>query len=524
MTLDTTLMAYSMTKTVTAVAVLQLVEQRRLGLDDEIDRHLADNPYGNYPITIRQLLDHTSGLPDPIPLRWAHLVEEDASFDEDAALAQVVRDNHKLAFEPGRKFAYSNIGYWLLGKIVEQATGQSYADYVRANVLRPLKLSPHEMDFVIAEPTRHAKGYLAKYSWLNLLKGFVADRKFWGEYEGNWLRVKSHHLNGPAFGGLVATARGFGRFLQDQLRTESVLLGPDTKRLVETRQTDSAGEPIPMTLGWHVGETHGLAYLFKEGGGCGFHSEMRVYPTKGLASVVMVNSTEFKSTRFLNRLDCAFFGQGNRDDRGTMHLEPGEFRARPLRVHALLHDVPLEDVWAIRLSGGGDGRTVQGAWAVMVAGLDSAPAVVRWLFRVRTRIGALLGWDQRRAAWDAESYTNRLSPADRARSQVVPGTPDGAFRLLYRFEDEQLSELRNSTVHAFVSLSIRPMPGGYLAYLGVFVRSVHRFTGLYMMAIAPFRRLVIYPAVIRKMQRAWAERYGGEGRNASGRPDRRRPR
>jgi hypothetical protein len=195
-----------------------------------------------------------------------------------------------------------------------------------------------------------------------------------------------------------------------------------------------------------------------------------------------------------------------------MRIDPGDFRALPLRVHALLHDVPLEDVWAVRLPGGGAGRTVQDLRAVMVAGLEGAPAVVRGLFRMRNRLGALFGWDRPRPAWDGESYANRLSPEDRARSLVAPGTPDGAFRLLYRFEDEQLNELRNSTVHAFLSLSIRPAPDGYRAYLGIFVRPVHRFTGLYMAAIAPFRRLVVYPAISRKMQRAWTERYGGDAR------------
>jgi len=73
-----------------------------------------------------------------------------------------------------------------------------------------------------------------------------------------------------------------------------------------------------------------------------------------------------------------------------------------------------------------------------------------------------------------------------------------------------LSELRNATVHAFASLSIRPAPGGSLAYLGVFVRPVPQFTRLYMGAIAPFRRLVVYPAIIRTMQKVWAARYGGE--------------
>ena len=306
MALDITLMAYSMTKTFTAVAVLQLVEQGKLGLDNEIDRYLPDIPYGGHHITIRQLLDHTSGIPNPIPLRWVHLAEEDANFDEDAALAGVLRDHPTLAFKPGQKFAYSNIGYWLLGKIVEQVTGQSYPDHVRANVLLPLGLSAQEMDFVIPDPARHANGYLAKYSLMNLMKGFVTDSRFWGDYESAWLRLKSHHLNGPAFGGLVGTARSFTRFLQDQLRIESVLFGPETKRLLETQQTDSAGKPIPMTLGWHIGTTSGTAYFFKEGGGGGFHSEMRLYPMKGIASVVMVNSTEFDSSRFLNRVDSVF--------------------------------------------------------------------------------------------------------------------------------------------------------------------------------------------------------------------------
>jgi len=193
-----------------------------------------------------------------------------------------------------------------------------------------------------------------------------------------------------------------------------------------------------------------------------------------------------------------------------MRIDPGGFRACPLRVHALLHDVPLEDAWAIPLSGGGAGRTVRDLRAVMVAGREAAPPVVRGLFQLRGRIGALFGWDHQRPAWNAESYAERLSAADRARSLIAPGTPDGNFRILYRFEDEQLSELRNATVHAFASLSIRPTPGGYLAYLGVFVQPVHRFTRLYMRAIAPFRRLVVYPAIIRKVQRTWVERYSGE--------------
>lgn len=306
MTLDHTLMAYSMTKTFTAVAILQLVGLGKIGLDDEIDAFLPDIPYSGHHITLSQLIDHTSGIPNPIPLRWAHLMREGASYDEDAALSQVLLNNPNLSFDPGEKFAYSNIGYWLLGKIITQVSGQPYTDFVKANILAPLSISTHEVDFDIPNLDRHVKGYLAKYSFMNLVKGFLLDSKFWNGYEGNWLLINNLIINGPSFGGLIGTAGGFARFLKDQLQAESALLKPETKQLLETQQSDNRGKPIPMTLGWHVGETDNVAYYFKEGGGGGYHSEMRLYPQNGIASVVMVNRTNFSSTNFLNRVDKVF--------------------------------------------------------------------------------------------------------------------------------------------------------------------------------------------------------------------------
>ena len=306
MTRATTLMAYSMTKTFTAVGVLQLVENGQLGIDDAVARYLPDQPYGQ-AITVRQLIDHTSGIPNPIPLRWVHLVEEDGEYDEAAALRAVLRQYPKLAFAPGEKYAYSNIGYWLLGQIIAAVTGQRDVDYLRANVLNRLALDPAALDFVIHDPARHANGYLAKYSLINLLKGVFTDRKLWGGYEGSWLRLKSHYLNGPAFGGLVGSAHAFGRFLQDQLRADSVLLRRETKELLESQQRTNAGQPIPMSLGWHIGASNGVRYFFKEGGGGGFHCEMRLYPAQGLGAVVMGNSTASFTTDLLHQLDPAFF-------------------------------------------------------------------------------------------------------------------------------------------------------------------------------------------------------------------------
>jgi CubicO group peptidase (beta-lactamase class C family) len=83
----TTMMAYSMSKTITAVAVLQLIETGRIGLDEPVERYLgSQQPYGS-AVTVRQLIAHTSGVPNPIPLRWVHAADQHESFNEDAALA-----------------------------------------------------------------------------------------------------------------------------------------------------------------------------------------------------------------------------------------------------------------------------------------------------------------------------------------------------------------------------------------------------------------------------------------------------
>jgi hypothetical protein len=108
-----------MSKTITAAAVLQLVEIGRIGLDDPVDRHLGSLPYSSR-VTVRQLISHTSGIPNPIPLRWVHSADLHETFDEDTALAAVLRKYPRLSFAPGSKYAYSNIGYWLLGRVVER--------------------------------------------------------------------------------------------------------------------------------------------------------------------------------------------------------------------------------------------------------------------------------------------------------------------------------------------------------------------------------------------------------------------
>jgi D-alanyl-D-alanine carboxypeptidase len=304
LTASTTMMAYSMSKTITAAAVLQLVGLGRVSLNDPIDKY-RQTPYGK-EITVRHLLAHLSGIPNPIPLRWVHAAVHHSSFNEPAAIDAELRAHPRLAFAPGARYRYSNIGYWLLGSVVEQASGQPFVTYVADHVLAPLGVDARELGYAIPDPQEHAHGYLEKYSVMNLAKRLLIDREFIGKYEGRWLQIAPHYLNGPAFGGLVGTARGFGKFLQDELRPRSTLFENPTRELFYAPQRTTSGRVVPMTLGWHFGDLGGVPFYFKEGGGGGFHCEMRVYRVHHVATVVMSNATGFDVKGCLNALDPAF--------------------------------------------------------------------------------------------------------------------------------------------------------------------------------------------------------------------------
>lgn len=304
MTPATTMMAYSMSKTITAAAVLQLVAAGSIGLDDPVEKYVP-TPYGQ-DITVRQLLAHLSGIPNPVPLRWVHPASQHARFDERRALGAEMAAHPRLAFKPGTKFGYSNIGYWLLGEVVAIVSGCRFEAYVADRVRTPLGIAAPDLGYAIPDGTPHANGYLEKHSFINLAKRYLIDPQYIGSYEGRWLRIEPHYLNGPAFGGIVGTAGGFAKFLLDQLQPSSAILNSAGRELFYAQQQTSRGKPIPMTLGWHVGRLGRVPFFFKEGGGGGFHCEMRLYPAPGVGTVIMTNATGFNVKRCLNALDRQF--------------------------------------------------------------------------------------------------------------------------------------------------------------------------------------------------------------------------
>jgi len=128
----------SITKQFTAVAVLKLAEQGKLGLDDEITKYLPDYPTHGQRITIENLLTHTSGIKS-----YTSLAEWRKRIREDLSVAQIVDlfKDQPADFAPGEKWLYDNSGYFLLGAIVEKVTGKPYADWMAETLFTPLGLT-----------------------------------------------------------------------------------------------------------------------------------------------------------------------------------------------------------------------------------------------------------------------------------------------------------------------------------------------------------------------------------------------
>jgi len=185
-----------------------------------------------------------------------------------------------------------------------------------------------------------------------------------------------------------------------------------------------------------------------------------------------------------------------------------EFERLPLRVHTFLAGVPPHDVWAVDLPRTRSGITLDEFLRTASACLLTPTPVVRALLNIRLFIGRLLGWDGEPATTAWETFTKRLTIVDRSKSVAPAGTREGLFRVVYRFENEQLLEVINRTAHAAALSALVETPDAYRFYFGVYVRNVGRFTPVYMALIDPFRKLVVYPSLLRAVRAKWNQAFG----------------
>lgn len=183
------------------------------------------------------------------------------------------------------------------------------------------------------------------------------------------------------------------------------------------------------------------------------------------------------------------------------------------RIHDVTADFSVEDVWSFATPGAGpDDFPVMLAAMRAGGGLGKQPGPVRFLFAVRWKLGALLGWDEPSAGVGGRvvSLRDRL-PGD---LRDAPRGPDGEsmpLKAVYELDTEAARELANKTVHTVMHLGwVRGANGDYELRMAVLVKPNGWFGRLYMAAIAPFRYLIVYPALTRQWERAWCERAAGD--------------
>jgi CubicO group peptidase (beta-lactamase class C family) len=232
--IDTICWLASITKPVSAAAAMKLVEEGKLSLDDPIEKFLvefqdqktADGRH--YPVTIRQLLTHTSGITQRPALRPSLFFEPEwlgRKLDEPARAIAAL----PLEFKPGERVQYSNAAPYVLGRIVELVSGRPFDEYVRDVIFRPLGMN----DTYFLLPTSLADRLAVVYRKID------GKRETFFRFDPTW----TMRMTMPD-GGLFATTADTAKFVQAFLTADGPILQPDTMRQMLTEQATGFG------LGW----------------------------------------------------------------------------------------------------------------------------------------------------------------------------------------------------------------------------------------------------------------------------------
>jgi hypothetical protein len=191
-----------------------------------------------------------------------------------------------------------------------------------------------------------------------------------------------------------------------------------------------------------------------------------------------------------------------------MRLPDSAHTSRPWRIHELTRDFELEDVWALPTPGGPEDfpRLVAGLAAGDPARGSSGAA--RLLWAVRLKAGELLGWDRPEAGIGSRVPTLRERlPADLRAAQRGPAFTTAGFSSLYLLDDEWAAEIANKTVHGVLHVGwVQDEAGRHRGQMAVLVKPNGLLGTAYLAAIRPFRHLIVYPAMLRRIERAWVSR------------------
>ena len=254
----------SVTKPMTAIAVMQLVEKGKINLDAEVQTYVSYFPKKQWPVTVRQLLGHLGGISHyKDPAKELHIKDHKSTRD-----AIAIFENFDLVAEPGTRYSYSSYGYNLLGAIIEGASGMSYGDYMRQNVWLPLGMTDTQMDDPLEVIPNRVRGY-------QLINGKVKNSEF--------VDISSRF----AAGGTRSTVPDLLKFARGVIAGK--LLTPASMNVVATSMSTREGRLTDYGMGWQTTPFNGRYMLVHSGGQNETRTLLYILPSQNMALAVGVN-------------------------------------------------------------------------------------------------------------------------------------------------------------------------------------------------------------------------------------------
>ena len=297
---------FSMTKIATATAVMRLTEGGKLDLDAPADEYYPGFKVVSQPapVSVRHLLSHSSGLANPVPIRWVYPAAGPVP-ERRAFVANLLDKHRRLKFAPGGRASYSNLGYLVLGEVISEVSGTSYEEYLRDEIFSPLGMD--RTGFAYQEPAvdEAATGYQPLWRPLTPIFRAALPRGIVGPRQGRYVAFRPFYVKGPAYGGLVGGVDEAAQFVRLHLNGGEVdgtrLLS--TESAAEMRRITPRGGKREFGLGWfrsHEAAKRRPAFVEHLGGGAGFWNVMRLYPEESLGVVMMGNTTSYDHESILD--------------------------------------------------------------------------------------------------------------------------------------------------------------------------------------------------------------------------------
>ncbi|MFN0135708.1 MAG: serine hydrolase domain-containing protein [Phycisphaerae bacterium] len=275
----------SITKQFTAAAIMRLVEQEKMGLDDPITKHVPGYNTQGREITVRHLLSHTSGIKSYTDIKRVMADEPEREFTHQEMLDMV--QNEPLAFEPGTKSAYSNTGYYLLGMIIEKVSGKDYCAYLKDEFFGPLGMMHTRCDSNTEIIKGRAQGYNVAGEKLVNDRGLAAGTTF-------------------SAGGLLASAHDLVVWA-DALAAGKVVSHASYK-VMSTPFKLADGTRGEYGFGLMIDSLDGHASIRHGGNTFGFNSTLARFPDDSVTVAVISNSQPISSERLAKALSRKALG------------------------------------------------------------------------------------------------------------------------------------------------------------------------------------------------------------------------